>query len=313
MRKYLSIVLVTCLFFSCKQDSGYKIAFIVNEKDLIPEGITYSEQTNSFYLSSILKKKIIKIDVASGDYSDFNTDDLGLRMLGMIVDDKYNHLWACGNITQDNQRISALVKLNLKTGKIIKKYEFTDTIFRTFNDLVLDKLGNIYFTNESGQNIFKYDVEIDSVHVFLDHEKIESPNGITISPDNKYLYVASGNQGIRIVDIQTKQVLNAEYLDSRGLDGIKYYKNSIVGIQNYVANASDRNISRYFLSKEGNEILSSELIDIDNPYYDIPTTFTLVNNNAYCLANSQMLQLTGDYEIKDTNMLKDVIILKYKL
>jgi len=316
MRNITAIFLVLILMYSCKQSHNFEVAYQISEKDLIPEGITYSNVTNSFYLSSIYDKKIIQIDAISGEYKDFiSPEKLGLRMLGLLVDDERNQLWACGNISLENKRLSAIFKLDLYNGDIIKMYECSDSNYKTFNDLVLDKLGNVYFTNESAQTIYRIDRESDSISIFFDDENIEYPNGITISPDNKYLYVASGSKGIKIIDISLKKIVNPHNstFNSKGIDGLKYYKNSIIGIQNYVVNPSDRNISRYYLNEEGTDIISMEIIDKDNPYFDIPTTFVIANRSLFCLANSQMLNLTKNYEIKDEEALADIIILKYIL
>jgi DNA-binding beta-propeller fold protein YncE len=316
MRKAFTIIFVLLLIYSCKQSEYYDVAYRITEKDLIPEGITFSTLTNSFYVSSIYKTKIVQIDANTGEFKDFTLPGLlGLRMLGMVVDDERKHLWACGNISRDNKEISAIVKLDLITGDLIKVYEYVDTFSNTFNDLVLDKQGNVFFTNSSTQTIYQINNDVDSITVYYDGKSVEYPNGITISPDNKYLYVASGNNGIRIINIATKEIVNSDNsnFNSKGIDGLKYYNKSIIGIQNYVANPSDRNICRYFLNEEGTEIISTEIIDKNNPYFDVPTTFVLDDNSLFCLANSQLLNINNEYKIIDIEALQDIIVLKYEL
>ncbi|HAF31319.1 MAG TPA: hypothetical protein DCG75_19955 [Bacteroidales bacterium] len=316
MRKVITIAIILFWGYSCQQEENYEVVYKIAEKDLIPEGIAYSKVTNSFYLSSIYKKKIVKIDAGTGKFKDFTEpDQLGLQILGMMVDDTRKHLWACGNISVNEKRISAIFKLDLSTGELIKKYELIDSVYNMFNDLVIDKEGNIFFTNSSFQTIYKIDHQNDSITLFYDDEEIKYPNGISISPDNNYLYIASSSNGIKVLDIDSKKIVNRVNLNfnSKGIDGLKYYKNSIIGVQNYVAVSSDRNISRYFLNEEGTEIISTEIIDKDNPYFDIPTTCVIVNKSLYCVANSQLLNISDNYEIKDENALQDVIILKYNL
>ncbi len=43
------------------------------------------------------------------------------------------------------------------------------------------------------------------VEKYFDSEEIIYPNGITISDDNKYLYVASTNNGIRVLDLKNQK------------------------------------------------------------------------------------------------------------
>jgi len=314
MRNFLILIIALVTINSCKDREQYKVAYTIAENDLIPEGITYSKTTNSFYISSIYKKKIVKVDAKTGEYSDFNSSELGLQILGMFVDEQRKQLWACGNITDHKKRYSAVIKLDLFTGDVIKRYEQVDTVHSMFNDLVLDKKGNIYFTNSSSQSIFKIDNETDSVIVFYENEEILSPNGITISPDNQYLYIAAGMNGIKILDINKKIFVNTynPSFNSKGIDGLKFYKNSVIGIQNWVPKPSDRKICRYYLNKNGTDIISNEIIDQDNPYFDVPTTFVMVRNKLFCVANSQLLNFS-DNKIKDPKALQDIIILEYKL
>ena len=139
------------------------------------------------------------------------------------------------------------------------------------------------------------------------------PNGITISPDDKYLYVASDTNGICVIDLKKRKLLNTNLSEtSKGIDGLKFYKNSLIGIQNEVQNKSEIKIIRYFLDSTMVRMSEQMIIDQDNPTFDIPTTFVIVNNNLFCIANSQL----GNYSrkgIKDKSILTNVNILKYKL
>src|SRR4051812_9537514 len=63
-----------------------EVAFTINEKDLIPEGIAYDPAQKEFYVGSILKRKIVRID-SSGRASDFTSEgqDGLFKVLGMTV------------------------------------------------------------------------------------------------------------------------------------------------------------------------------------------------------------------------------------
>jgi len=308
---FLTILLIT----SCNRVNNDIIAYSITEKDLIPEGITFSSTTNSFYISSIKRTKIVKINAETGEFNDFISSDLlGMYFLGMIVDDLRGHLWACGNITKEGKNHSTLAKFNLTTGKLIRSYLKIDTIALMFNDLVQDIEGNIYVTNSKGQDIFRLNHQTDSVNLFFEGDQIDHPNGITISPDNNYLFIATNN-GIRVLDINTRKIIDEAGVnkESFGIDGLKYYQKSLVGIQNGVKDVSEIKINRYFLDESGTKITKMEILDQNNPHFDIPTTFVIVNDQLYCLANSQLGNLGSDYQIIDPEVLKDILILRYKL
>ncbi|MBP1631254.1 MAG: hypothetical protein H6Q15_2147 [Bacteroidetes bacterium] len=317
MKNILGFFLCLLPIVSYSQLNNKNIAYRITEKDLIPEGITYSSGTNSFYISSIYKTKIIQINAETGEFKDFIPSDLlDLRFLGMITDETQKILWACGNITKNGKNYSSVIKFNLTSGKLLKSYSHIDSVANTYNDLVADDSGNIYFTNSKRNYISKIDKQSDSVSVFFEGPEIAHPNGVTISPDNKYLYIASTDKGIRVLDIAGRKIIgeSVNSINSEGIDGLKYYKNSLIGIQNAVEKESQIKICRYFLDESGINIIGMKIIAHDNPLFDIPTTFVVINDDLYCLANSQLKNLASpDFKIINPKTLKDILILKYNL
>lgn len=317
MKNILGLFLCLLSIVSYGQLNNKNIAYRITEKDLIPEGITYSSGTNSFYISSIYKTKIVQINAETGEFKDFIPSDLlDVRFLGMITDETQNLLWACGNTTKNGKNYSSVIKFNIASGKLIKSYSHIDSVANTYNDLVTDDYGNIYFTNSKRQYICKIEKQTDSVSVFFEGPEIAHPNGITISPDNKYLYIASTGNGIRVLDIKNRKIIgeSVSSINSEGIDGLKYYKNSLIGIQNAVEKEDQIKICRYFLDESGTNIIGMKIIDQNNPFFDIPTTFVIVKDNLYCLANSQLKNITStDFKIINPKALKDILVLKYKL
>ena len=91
------LILACFLFFatcSSKEESNVK-DYILTEKDIIPEGVAFDENTQTIYVSSTYKRKIVAID-KDGNVRDFITeaqDDIK-SVIGMEVDEKRNCLWA---------------------------------------------------------------------------------------------------------------------------------------------------------------------------------------------------------------------------
>jgi len=314
---HLVFIIICLLIVSCNQENNNNVAYRISEKDLIPEGITYSSVTKSFYLSSIYKTKIVQINAETGEFKDFIPSDLlNLSFLGLFVDETRNHLWACGNMTQNGKTLSMVSKFNLISGELLKSYSYFDTVANTYNDIAEDGVGNIYFTDSDGQCIYRIDSQTDSVSIFFDGIAITHPNGIAISPDNKYLYIASNDKGIRVMDIEKREIIGEPdtLIDSRGIDGLKYYRNSLIGIQNEVKTSSEVKIAQYFLDNTGTKITGMKIIDQSNPGFDIPTTFTIVRNHLYCLANSQLWNINfSEMKINNPEELKEILILRYKI
>ncbi|MBI3234670.1 MAG: hypothetical protein HYZ42_11635, partial [Bacteroidetes bacterium] len=73
-------------------------AFILKDRELHIESITYSPKSREFYLGSIHQRKIIKIN-KNGEVSDFTKSaESGLAaVFGLKVDSKRKLLWACSS------------------------------------------------------------------------------------------------------------------------------------------------------------------------------------------------------------------------
>src|SRR5258708_10621413 len=79
-----------------KRISSSSIAFRIPQKDLITESIAYDPKTKSFFVSSVRKRKILRID-ARGQVHDFVTHDLSATG-GLAVDSERRVLWASSSV-----------------------------------------------------------------------------------------------------------------------------------------------------------------------------------------------------------------------
>jgi sugar lactone lactonase YvrE len=299
------------------QKNPSSIAFTVDEKDLFPEGITYDSITEQFFLSSISKEKIIAIDHA-GNQTDFvkPQQDGMYGSLGLKVDVQRRRLWAISYGEWGDEIISAVHIYDIDSKKLVKKFFTEKNKIPAFNDLILTNSGGAFITDWIGNGIYQIPPDLSRVELFLKSDNLlHTPNGINISPDNSFLYVASHTNGILLVDVATREIrpiTNRLAVDTKGIDGLMIYKNSLIGILNPSNNASQYCIARYLLSDNGREILGASIIDQNNPLFVIPTTGVIVNDELYCLAATYLNLYTTTGSI-DTNQLKNPTVLKYKL
>lgn len=311
------VMLLVLTLHSCAQVKKSCIAYTIPEKNLIPEGITFSSSTNCFYISSIYKGKIVSVDAETGLVKDFmHSDSLNMSFLGMITDERERTLWACGNMKKDGRSVSCIAKFSLKTGDLLRVYSLNSPLTSLYNDLVQDDNKNIFFTDSRNHAVYVIEAKSDTIALFYNGEEITHPNGITISPDNKYLYIASTDKGVRTLDIQNRKIVDSlcTSINSTGIDGLKFFNKNLIGIQNAVKNHEEINISVYYLDESGTSIVRKSPIDLNNPLFDIPTTFVFVGKSLYCIANSQLKNFNASsFKIINEDILQDITILKYEL
>ncbi|OFX88873.1 MAG: hypothetical protein A2W99_05260 [Bacteroidetes bacterium GWF2_33_16] len=315
--KNRTVVFIIILFFiiSCQQSQPTE--YVLDEIDLVPEGIAYSQKMKAFYLTSITKSKIIVVDQKNGKQHDFIAEqEFGFTPgCGIWVDDLQDKLYAVGGFYKSSTATSFLYSFELSTGQLIKKYEITDTGDHFLNDMVIDNKSNIYLTDTKASSIYLLKSGTDSLQQYFASEEIQYPNGIAISEDFSKLYIASHTQGIRVLDLATKIILNEKdtTLSSKGIDGLEFYNGNLYAIQNAIR-ATGYNFRKLILNKTQDHISGVEIIDYNNPKLDVPLTFCIAGTKAVVIGNSNLQYLNQDNLIfTPTDSTKNTRLLVYEL
>lgn len=137
------------------------------------DGLCCDKEGNLFFTDVKAGKGIYKLDVASGKTGLFLDNLPGISGLQIGPDGRF---YACHN---KEQRIIAITM----KGEV----EVLLTGVKC-NDLVVSKTGNLYFTETPTLSVHL--ITKDKKHVVADAGKVQKPNGITISPDERTLVVS---------------------------------------------------------------------------------------------------------------------------
>jgi hypothetical protein len=318
--KTLGFILILHLPFFLFAQTNSKIAFTINEKDLIPEGIAFSATKQCFYLSSIFKKKIVIIN-ADGSFTDFIASQFEgfLGGLGMKVDEKNQILWAnSGDILNDSIATTGIFAFEIGSGKLRKKYLPRPNSSHFFNDLVLDNQGFVYISDMYSGAVYRFSLAMNEPEILVKSKELEYINGIAISDDSRFLYVDTWREGIKAIEIATQKIIplhpQPREIQANGIDGLYFYQNSLIGVVNGTKELSDNQIVRFYLDTEQTKITQIKVLLKNHPSFQIPTTGVILGRYFYCIANSQLNLLSPDAKtISDTSRLKEVVILKIRL
>lgn len=299
-----------------------KHAFSLNEKNLLTEGIAYNPVTERFYISSVHKGKIIEVN-SRGVWRDFVKEgEFGLwGNFGLKVDVKRQILWVCSGAVQQTRGIKAaeigkagLIAYNLRNGKLIKKYLLKNTgEEHLFGDLTLSSGGDVFVTDSKAKIIYKLSRGKNKIEEFITSTDFISLQGLALSPDDKFLFVADYSSGLHRINLKTKEkiVLSCpEDLTVLGIDGLYFYKNSLIAIQNGV---SPRRVLKLSLDKNNTGIISWKILESNNPLFDEPTLGVISGSYLFFIANSQWENFNEKGEISFPEKLKKPTILKLPL
>lgn len=297
-----------------------EIAFTIKDRSLHTEGIEYDAVNKMFYLGSVHKRKIIKV-APDGTVTDFcpAASNGMTSIFGIKADTKKNLLWACSAPMQemenyDSTSRSAVFKFELSSGKLIQKYEMP-LIARTnvLGDLIIDKKGTVFVSDSQGNTIYTINEKTNKIEPFYTSPELMNLQGLTLSSDEKYMFLADYMKSIYRLNMKTKEL--AEVTSSvdaalKGIDGIYFYENSLIAIQNGV---SPLRCTRYYLNKDLSEIIKFEIIDRKHPNFNEPTLGVIDGKTFYYIANSQWSGYDDKHHIKPDDQLQDIVVLKSML
>jgi hypothetical protein len=311
--KIVALFFILLFFTSCSRKEKTFIA-LGFQKDLIPEGIAIDPGTHTIFLNSLRHSKIVKCNMDGTSPVDFiNTNQYEyLPGFGMTV--MGDTLFALGNSLFKKDSRSILLLLNVKTAALINAYTLNDTTFKYLNDLAVSANGDIFITDSENDKIYTIHRAKGLLEVYLESGDIANSNGIALSDDEKYLYLASYKTGIRIVEKLTKKIMNEPNLENRGIDGMKYYKNSLIGIISGKKTKTENGVYRFFLNRENSSIIRKEKIISWQENFKVPTTFAMMDGYMYFTINSQLDNFDEESgKIIDSSKLENYQLMKFKI
>ena len=320
-----ALVLLSLCFFSAAQERG-QVAFRIEDRELIPEGIAYDPQARIFYVGSTFQRKIVSVDEKglARDFTGEAQEGL-LGVVGMKVDAKRRFLWAVSTnagggmpgkgLGRDCLGCSAVFKYDLRTGRLIKKYALSNKPSVHFlNDLALNSRGDAFITDTVSGDIYIISRGKDELELFTSLGEQTYPNGIDLSRDERHLFAAAAG-GIRVVNLRDRTSRTLKMPDGVSpvvIDGLYFYKGSLVAVQPF---ADQRKVVRYHLDEGANAVTKVEVIEPEHPTLQQPTTGVIVGKDFYYIANSQLQYFRSIYKpdgIYDKGRLQGVVVLRVR-
>ena len=273
------------------ESSKFKVA--LSEKDLHPEGIIYLDRHKLWLASSIHNKKIVAFD-KSGVCSDWFTDT-PYSVFSLRADTKQRYLWAtCSAMPEMKGYTEAvdgrneILKIDIVTKRLVKRYLADGK--HVFGDLAIAKNGDIYISDSANPIIYKiqYDkIPHEKIIVWKDLTGVAlNLQGITFNDDESKLFIADYLKGIMVVDMKndfkTSWLTIPDGATKKGIDGLEYYKNSLIALQN---GCVPIRIVKYNLNAENNQITDFKVLDNNHPEFNEPALANITAGKLYFFAN----------------------------
>lgn len=274
-------------------------AFTADEKDLVPEGMAYDSRQNVFYLSSLNRRKIVKLTV-QGKASDFASSERNrlLPVLGIRPDPKDGTVWAAS--WDEDTGKSELVHFDA-SGKLLERYAPTDTAKHGFNDLVVRRTGEVIVTDSASSQVFRFDPRAHKFAQLSIYRTLSAPNGIALADDQRVLFVAD-DFGIVRVDLDSGSSAEVERGPRNtlaGVDGLYWHNGSLIAVQNGIGSPR---IVFFRLSKDGTRVTQTTVLENRTAFTELPTTGAIRGNDFYFMANTHIDNLAGGHIVDATKL-----------
>ncbi|NAS32730.1 hypothetical protein GTQ40_17250 [Flavobacteriaceae bacterium R38] len=282
------------------------------EQDLFPEGIAIDRRTKKVYLNSLKNKKIVSSTIDGYNPENFLVTNEYNYLSGFGMTIKGDTLYALGNSLTTGKNKSILLLLQLSSGDLIDSYFLDNSDFHYWNDLAISSANEIFITDSESNKIYRIQRPNKNIEIYLDSEQIPNSNGIAISDNDEYLYLAS-KKGICIVKTASKKLVNKPSEGYSGVDGLKFYKKNLYGIVNGWKNQSKNGLFKFTLNTTESEILESKKLIEFTENFNTPTTFDILNGDIYFIMNTQLNNFDEKTnKIIDVNKLEPYKMMKTK-
>jgi hypothetical protein len=264
-------------------------AFGLTDVGLLPEDIDYDATTQRFYITSVLKKEIIAVDMkGSARVFAFGPDKW--PMMALKVDAARRQLWATEvaldgfswSPSADWGR-SIVLLYDLRTGKLLWRAE--GPLHAAFGDMTLTAAGDAILSDGDRGGVYRVRRETKQIER-LDTGDFISPQTAAMLPGGDRALVPDYVRGIGTLNLKTKQVswipMDGRYALS-GIDGLYLVGRTLIATQN---GTSPERVVRFELDSSFSRVESEAIIERATPTLGDPTHGVVVNGCFYYIANS---------------------------
>ncbi|MGD0142195.1 MAG: hypothetical protein ABSC92_03470 [Rhizomicrobium sp.] len=288
-------------------------ALTLSDPKLLPEDIDYDVKSQRFFVSSILQKKIVTVDM-NGTERDFAASPDHWPVVALKVDAERRVLWAT-EVAFDGFGIdpsadwgrSVLLEYDLDRGTLVFRLEGPRP--GNLGDMVLADNGDPIVSDGVGGGIYRvHDRQLRRI----DRGDFVSPQTSAICPHSPAVFVPDYVRGVGILNPVTGSVRwlsTQDRYDLSGIDGLYCRGNLLIATQN---GGSPERVISFALDKSASNIVAQTVIERGGALGD-PTHGVFVGDEFYYIANSGWDSLDEHGALKPSATLTPARVMRVSL
>ena len=275
------------------------IAFELEDRELVPEGMAYDAPSRSFFVGSINKGKIVRV------WPDSAVTEFASRLdpiLGIAVDAPRRKLYAVSTsaLTGEGRKLgrNAVLVYDVDSRNLLRRVDIPEAI--QLNDVAIARGGRVFASDSGSGAIYEIPAE-GAARVLVAANQVRGSNGIAASADAKRLYIAHST-GLAMADLDgagaVMRVANRTRETVAAIDGLYEWQGQLIGVQNAT---NPGRVILITLSGDGASITRVQtLLSHHHNGLDEPTTGAITERGFHLLA------ATGIGHYNDRGTLDDV-------
>lgn len=182
---------------------------------------------------------------------------------------------------------------------------------QVLGDLVIADENVLYTTDSLTGAIYRYYVDSNEFETLIESGRLRSPQGLALSANGNFLYVADYVSGLHRVSLQDQSMAKVRVpadVSDYGIDGLYRYGNELIAIQN---GSRPNKVLALQLDGDGMAVISSRLLAANLEQFDEPTLGVVKGDDFYFVANSHWNRFDREHKLPDG--LSGPVILKLSL
>lgn len=295
-----------------------EVLFTLPEPALLAEGVAYDPETDSWFVSGVHGRKIVRLG-AEGAKDWFGGEDDVWGIFGLATDVERRRLWA---VTAGIEQMrdfdpavnghSALLELDLDSGELVGRYALEGPQDggaagiqggHRLNDVTVAADGTVYVSDLLPPGgIYRLEPGAEALERIGESMASNSPQGLALVDDDSILVMSDYSLGLVALDVASGESWYVEPPDDlwlQTLDGLASVGDGeLVAVQNGAY--PPHRILRLQLSADSRSVESWEILAKNLPQWNEPTLGTVVRDGqvrrfAY-VANSQWARFPAEGE-----------------
>ena len=288
-------------------------AFELEDRALIPEGIAYDAHQQAFFVGSVHRRTIVRVDDRTSVSAFAGPNGLD-AILGIAVDSPRRRLYAVSTTALtaagETRRRNAVVSFDVDTARRLRTVEIPEAL--QLNDVAVAPGGRVFATDSQSGAIYEIPTE-GAARQLVAPNVIRGSNGLAPSPDAKRLYVAHST-GIAVVDLATGSVGRMALPEREtvaGIDGLYEWQGQLVGVQNLT---TPGRVILMTLSSDGRAITRVQtLVSHHHTALYEPTTGVVTDRGFFLLAATGVSHFNREGRLERTDAIPKPTVLRVPL